>query len=81
MKKLLNCIRSIRTDQWLGLYGIYFCVMQYLHIIGDLWFRNVFKLYALVPLILLGSIQLIRKKEVISVMYSIPVVILICLIW
>ena len=83
MKKLLSTFQSLKTEQWLGIYGIYLCVIL-IYVFVDNWegYRDdEVALYTIIPLIVLGSIQLFRKKEVVSVMYSIPVVILINLVW
>lgn len=81
MKKLLSTIQSFKTEQWLGIYGIYLCVIL-IFVFYDNWDYGgkEVALFTLIPLILLGSIQLFRKTNVISVMYSIPVVVLINLL-
>lgn len=84
MNKLLRGIQSLKTEQWLGVYGLYLCAIL---IIFSMESSDYFELsseavpfYSLIPLIVLGSIQLLRKLNVISIMYSIPVVILINLL-
>ncbi len=82
MKKLLSAIQSLTTEQWLGVYGIYLCIILILSFV-EIWFFDSDEevaLFTLIPLITLGSIQLFRKISVVSIMYSIPVVILINLL-
>jgi hypothetical protein len=78
VKKILRELIAFNPNYWLGIYGIYYCIVL---IFGYDEFENdEFIRYTILPLIVLGSIQLFKKGKILYVVYSILIVLLINLI-